>query len=335
MSPNDIVYVKNPSAYIDDNNRSTAAFRNRNGTEILPQYALAGPHLYSQPVYLLFRDLNDDDRAAYEKAAWTPPEAPDFDPELEKRVMAAKREQLTAEVGEEILAHHDDVFARMDAIFQSPDEKAIEDAAKDIYRSSNMKLNQCIETLRTADTYTYHHSMNLSLLFAQAMKDITSYSETLTIKREMTLDEDHIFLGVKASLVHDYGKIKLPPGLIDKPGKLTPEEFETVKKHPAIGAVALKKNGIDDAFVLGLVGNHHPAYLVFGEKQTYLQQVISMLDIFDACTAKRSYKEPFAVEKTLDILNENKENYRWHETLYKIVTQITIAKFTRNKRFAL
>lgn len=114
-----------------------------------------------------------------------------------------------------------------------------------------------------------------------------------------------------AGLLHDVGKIGVPEHILNKPGKLTDEEFDAIKKHPQIGYDVLKPVAHFGP-VLDAVLYHHenhdgggyPAGLA-GNAIPLAARIVHVVDIFDALTTSRSYRKGFSVEKALRILNED------------------------------
>jgi len=155
----------------------------------------------------------------------------------------------------------------------------------------------CLNQIRSADEYTYSHSVNVSLL-------------AMLIGKWMKLDDERVRLLVQAGLLHDIGKTKVPFEILNKPGKLTDEEFEEVKKHTVHGYRILEKVPHVHREILAVVLMHHekedgsgyPTGLT-GEKLNLLTKIITVADIFDAKTSNRVYKgkeTPFDVFKFME-----------------------------------
>jgi len=155
----------------------------------------------------------------------------------------------------------------------------------------------CLNQIRSADEYTYSHSVNVSLI-------------SLLIGRWMKLSDEKLRLLVQAGLLHDIGKTKVPIEILNKPGKLTDEEFEEMKKHTVYGYRILESVSLIDRDVLAAVLMHHeredgsgyPTGLT-GEKIHLITKIVSVADIFDAMTSNRVYKgkeTPFDVFKYME-----------------------------------
>lgn len=107
-----------------------------------------------------------------------------------------------------------------------------------------------------------------------------------------------------AAMMHDIGKLMIPPEILEKPGKLTPEEFEIIKTHVTFGAELLKNSSgevMHRAREIAL--QHHErwdgnGYLGYkGEEIDYISRFVAVADVFDALVSKRSYKEGWPPEE--------------------------------------
>lgn len=121
---------------------------------------------------------------------------------------------------------------------------------------------------------------------------------SLITAKAMNLDyEEIVNLGIGA-LLHDIGKIKIPDSILLKPGSLTPEEFEEVKKHSRLGyEMALKIPGIKRNMVQVVLQHHercdgsgYPQQLTGQNIQT-LSKIVAIADIYDAMTSDRVYNK--------------------------------------------
>jgi putative nucleotidyltransferase with HDIG domain len=113
-----------------------------------------------------------------------------------------------------------------------------------------------------------------------------------------------------ASLLHDLGKLAVPEHILNKPGKLTPTEFDKMKCHAAIGADIL--SSIDFPYpVVPIVRHHHehwdgagyPARLC-GDAIPIGARILSVVDCFDALTSDRPYRQKLSTAEALEILRE-------------------------------
>jgi HD-GYP domain-containing protein (c-di-GMP phosphodiesterase class II) len=108
-----------------------------------------------------------------------------------------------------------------------------------------------------------------------------------------------------AGLLHDVGKIGVPEAVLQKAGRLTAEEFELIKKHPAIGAKILQDVKQIREIIPGVLHHHehfdgkgYPANLA-GEAIPLLGRIICLADSFDAMTSSRTYRKALPLEVAL------------------------------------
>lgn len=114
--------------------------------------------------------------------------------------------------------------------------------------------------------------------------------------------------------MHDVGKIAIPDAILNKPGRLTPEEFEVMKTHTTQGALLLQKipqlrenKAYRYAYDIALHhherwdGNGYPEKLK-GDEISLWAQIVSLADVYDALSCKRVYKEAFSRETVLDMI---------------------------------
>lgn len=146
-------------------------------------------------------------------------------------------------------------------------------------------------------------------LVCTALAQLSDYQNTIT--QEFTEDL------VRSSPLHDIGKVGIPDAILKKPGRLTPEEFEIMKDHAAIGGDTLRtvyerypsqsfiKCGMDIAY-----GHHekwngsgYPLGLQ-GEAIPLSARILALVDVYDALTCRRIYKPPFPREKAMAIIQE-------------------------------
>lgn len=115
-----------------------------------------------------------------------------------------------------------------------------------------------------------------------------------------------------AAPMHDIGKIGVPDAILNKPGKLTPEEWVEMKKHPQYGADILKDSENELIQMSATVSLcHHERWDgagyprgLSGEQIPIEARIATLADVFDALTSKRVYKSSFSMDETLDYINK-------------------------------
>lgn len=154
-------------------------------------------------------------------------------------------------------------------------------------------LGKCVVSLdmadlRTYDDYTYAHSVNVAVICC-------------VIGVGMELPEEDLLGLVTAALLHDLGKLSIPPEILNKPGRLTPEEYQVMKSHATVSYELLKERWDVSAQVKSAVLFHHenvdgsgyPQGLE-GHEQTLFTKILHVADVYDALVSKRPYKNPYS-----------------------------------------
>ena len=163
----------------------------------------------------------------------------------------------------------------------------------------NLGLVSALEKANTLnDTDTGNH-----------IRRVCAYSEVLA--RGMGLPEETVQrIGRYASL-HDVGKVGIPDRVLKKPGKLTPEEFDEMKRHATIGFEILKAANADQV-AQNIAWCHHEKFdgtgypqRLAGEDIPIEARIVTLADVFDALTTRRCYKEAFSEEVSLGIINKD------------------------------
>ncbi len=150
--------------------------------------------------------------------------------------------------------------------------------------------------LKSQDLYTSLHCLSVSIL-------------AMGFGTHLGLPDEKIELLGLAGLLHDVGKMKIDPAILNKPGKLTQEEFEHIKLHPRFGYEALcSQDDIPAAAVQAAHGHHerldgrgYPQGLD-GYQIPFITRVVTIVDAFDAITSHRAYDDARPIQTAYDVL---------------------------------
>ena len=153
-----------------------------------------------------------------------------------------------------------------------------------------------INNLKSYDEYTYHHSLSVAVL-------------SVAIGQTIGLSNNDLRRLCRCAFLHDIGKIFVPIDLINKPGKLDPKEFETVKDHAIRGGQYLKTGAIGGAELwVGIMCHHekidgtgYPRGLKKDEIPLF-SRIISVADVYDALTSLRPYRNPMTPGEALEMV---------------------------------
>ena len=129
------------------------------------------------------------------------------------------------------------------------------------------------------------------------------------IGRQMKLDEKKVDMLELSGILHDIGKIGVPAEILDKPGRLTMEEMEKIRKHPFIGACILEPIKVFSP-VIPMIHQHHEQYGgngypggLSGKEIDPGARILSVADAFDAMISNRPYRKAMTVERAVSIIN--------------------------------
>jgi putative two-component system response regulator len=145
------------------------------------------------------------------------------------------------------------------------------------------------------------------------IKRISHFSALLGKLAKMNDDETQLLL--YSSPLHDIGKIGIPDAILLKPGKLEEREFEVMKEHTTIGGKMLDDGDKYPIIKAGqiIATQHHEKYDgtgypngLKGEEIHIYARIVAIVDVFDALTSKRVYKDPFPIEVALKIMQEGR-----------------------------
>jgi HD-GYP domain-containing protein (c-di-GMP phosphodiesterase class II) len=179
-------------------------------------------------------------------------------------------------------------------------KRIVESMVDQILEEENLLLG--MTAIKDYDEYTYHHSVNVSILSV-------ALGQRLGLNRKMLTE-----LGL-VSLFHDIGKIEIPNEVLNKSTNFTSDEWSLIKKHPVWGVRAiLKLKGLDYSSIRSAIVafEHHLNYNLSGypkvrryQELDFYSKIVSVVDQYDAMTSSRVYSRiPLSPDKALSIMME-------------------------------
>ena len=153
-----------------------------------------------------------------------------------------------------------------------------------------------INALKTSDEYTFKHSVDVATM-------------SMILAKQQGLSQKQIYeIGV-AGLLHDIGKTRIPLEILNKPAKLTDDEFSVMKQHPVFGYRMIKdRNEFNNEICLAVLQHHEKmnskGYPVGfpSDNITQYARILSVTDIYDALVTERPYKSAFSQRDAVEMI---------------------------------
>jgi len=159
-------------------------------------------------------------------------------------------------------------------------------------------VQSLVRILEAKDTYTRGHS-----------ERVADYAQSIALSMGFSKEKSDLLK--RAAELHDIGKLVTHENILNKKGKLTEEEWATIKKHPIIGEDVLRPVLMDED-VLAMVRSHHERYDgngypdgIKGDNINIFAQIISVADTYDAMTSPRPYRSALSKEEAIEELKRN------------------------------
>lgn len=219
----------------------------------------------------------------------------------------------------EFKAFQENYLAEVDSLRNNLNSVIVKNAPLDVQSLINDALQMvtnfkgCIsifdilQNMREYDDSTFSHCMNVGLIcyiFAGWLRWSKEDAE----------------LATACGLLHDVGKLLISQDILKKPGKLTKEEFEEMKKHPAIGYHLLLEKNVDENIYYSALMHHercdgggYPSGL-YGPKINRFAKLVAIADVYDAMTSARVYRGPMCPFKAIEIFED--EGYQKYDVHY-------------------
>ena len=207
--------------------------------------------------------------------------------------------------------------------------------AQQLVERNNQKLNQMVAE-RTKEAEAARDITILALVGLLEIRDIEAFQHTTRTQMIMkvlceslrsndkykeVLTDSYIFELIRTSPLHDIGKVGIPDNILLKPGKLSAEEFEIMKKHVGYGSEALKKEQSckdEDLpyfvkIAIEIIDGHHEKYYgtgyplgLAGEDIPLPGRLMAIVDVYDALMTKRVYKEAWPFPDVIDCIRQER-----------------------------
>jgi len=141
-----------------------------------------------------------------------------------------------------------------------------------------------LANIKSFDDYTFNHSVNVSLV-------------SMLIGSQLGLSTEHLEVLGTAAMLHDFGKLTIPPEILHKQHALTEEEWVEIRAHPVRGAQLIIEQEIPEDISATVAFEHHAGFngqgyptLMPGKKQHLFSRIVAIADVYDALSSPRVYR---------------------------------------------
>ena len=217
---------------------------------------------------------------------------------LEKEMDVAKK--LHGKTKEMVVSMFSDV--RMGKAIEIHEATSmVDEIQQSMERNRNAMMS--LVRLKSANEYTYLHSVAVCVLM-------------IAVGKQLGLTEEELRLAGVAGLLHDIGKMVIPPEVLDKPGKLTDEEFMVMKSHPQHGWDILKSCYQVHDTALDVCLHHHERVdgkgypeKISGDALTLFARMGAVCDVYDAISSDRCYKKAWSPAESIQKMASWREGH--------------------------
>lgn len=156
-----------------------------------------------------------------------------------------------------------------------------------------------LQNMEEMDDSTYAHSVNVALLATM-------------LGRKLKMSEEEVRIVSVGGLLHDIGKLKMPEIIIQKPGRLSPEEFKIIQQHPLEGYKLLRNRGLSEDILMCVLQHHERCdgtgypYNAMGNRINKYAKVVAIANAFEALTSQRIYRDALCPFEAMRILEEER-----------------------------
>ena len=211
--------------------------------------------------------------------------------------------------------------------------KELQESRKKLEQSNDFLINALSSVVEFRSMESGEHIKRVKMF----TKIILKYWQALHPEYKFT--NEQIDLMVNASALHDIGKIAIPDKILKKPGKLTDEEYEEMKKHTIYGCEILENFKQEEnefyRYCYDICRYHHERYDgngypdgLKGDDIPIWAQVVSIVDVYDALVSRRVYKDNFTIDDAINMINNGECGIfspKLLECLDKAKSELTLA----------
>lgn len=204
---------------------------------------------------------------------------------------------------------------------------------------SQTAVTQCKEFIKSMVSEIVSNRVHTEALLKLTARDFDTYSHcvnvaiySLALGKSHGMDEKHLVQLGAGALLHDVGKTRIDLAIINKPGVLTKEEYQAIKKHPDHGYEILRSMGESDDTILNIVRYHHEKLDgsgygrgLAGEEIDTEIKIVTIADIFDALSTNRSYKQAashFTCFKTMKVMMKDQLDMTLVDSLIRLMGKV-------------
>jgi len=195
-------------------------------------------------------------------------------------------------------------------------DEVVDNITASVFRNKDALLT--LSRIKTVDKYTFMHSISVCVL-------MTAFA------RVMEYDDETARQISSGALLHDLGKMRVPPEVLNKPGALTTAEFAEMKQHVEYGAEHLSSFGWLSDVSMRVVMQHHERidgtgypFGLHGDALSQVGRMSAIADVYDALTSNRCYKQAWEPTHTLGKMLEWSKDHFGEEMAHQFVRCVGI-----------
>ena len=175
---------------------------------------------------------------------------------------------------------------------------------------------------------TETHAQNILNIINSHLIPTTNYAKLIMEKSGISFSMEDYSIMEQAGLLHDIGKIFIPPEILNKKNNLSPKERAIIELHDTLGVELLKHTTLSPQ-ILTLIGTHHN----YGgyEDNSILTQILRIADVYSALKETRAYKDPLTNDETFEILYKKAQQGEFDKKLVTVLKNALDEKLNTQK----